>query len=93
MKVRLFDPPLMVYEACAVQAELGEPVRTEGEEDLLGPHHAAVSHLGYSMISVSCNTAAQHLVCVGMPGGGALLLVILHVDAAELSCNDIKSCH
>ena len=87
------EPPLEVDEHGVVEAELGEAVRAEGEEDLLGPHHAAVSHLGYSMISVSCNTAAQHLVCVGMPGGGALLLVILHVDAAELSCNDIKSCH
>ena len=45
MKGGLFEPPLQVYEARAVQAELGEPVGTEGEEDLLRPHHTAVRHL------------------------------------------------
>ena len=47
MKGGLFEPPLQVYEARAVQAELGEPVGTEGEEDLLRPHHTAVRHLAY----------------------------------------------
>ena len=47
MKGGLFDPLLQVYEARAVQAELGEPVGTEGEEDLLRPHHTAVRHLAY----------------------------------------------
>ena len=45
MKSCLFKPPSQVNEACAVKAELGEPIGAEGEEDLLGPHDTAVSHL------------------------------------------------
>ena len=71
MKVRLFDPPLMVYEACAVQAELGEPVRTEGEEDLLGPHHRAVGHLDTCFDPFLCQ---RHLISVRVPRGGRLLM-------------------
>ena len=45
MQSCLFEPASQVNEACAVQAELGETVGAEGEEDLLGPHDTAVSHL------------------------------------------------
>ena len=40
------EPPLEVDEHGVVEAELGEAVRAESEEDLLRPHHRAVRHLG-----------------------------------------------
>ena len=40
------ESPLEVDEHGVVEAELGEAVRAEGEEDLLRPHHRAVRHLG-----------------------------------------------
>ena len=39
-------PPMAVYEDSPLQAELCQAGRAECEEDLLGPHHGAVSHLG-----------------------------------------------
>ena len=85
MKLCIFHPPeeRSVIPACGlralpgeineggvVQRKLSQTVRTESEEDLLGLHDAAVSDL----------------VSVGVPAGGGLLLVILHVNTAEFSC-------
>ena len=63
------ESPLEVDEHRVVEAELGEAVRAEGEEDLLGLHDAAVSDL----------------ISVGMPAGRGLLLVIFHVDTAQFA--------
>ena len=61
--------PVEIYEGRVVQGELSQAVRAEGEEDLLGLHDAAVSDL----------------ISVGMPAGRGLLLVIFHVDTAQLA--------
>ena len=37
--------PCKVNEDGAIQTELCQPIRAEGEEDLLGAHHTAVSNL------------------------------------------------
>ena len=63
-----------------VKAELGEAVWAEGEEDLLGPHHRAVSHLDICLCAFFWQ---GYLVSVRVPRGRRLLMWELHVDAAE----------